>query len=246
MWKNSINVAYYAGCVGNYFYPEIGQDVVKILKQNGVNTFYPTNQCCCGAPAFYSGDITTALEMAKMNIEALEQGNAKYIVTVCPGCAVMLSKEYLNLTKDTQEWNQRARVVSEKVRDFSQLIMEIRPSGKKKLSKKVKVTYHDPCHLRRGLGIYKEPRQLLEREGFELVEMADADTCCGFGGENIINYPELSAAVLKRKLDNIEASGVEIVVTNCLPCVLQIKGGLDKRQSKIKVMHMAELLSIYS
>ena len=82
-------------------------------------------------------------------------------------------------------------------------------------------------------------------EGFELVEMADADACCGFGGHVVLAYPELSASVLKRKLDSIEATGVDTVVTNCLPCVLQIRGGLDKRQSKIQAMHSAELLARY-
>lgn len=81
------------------------------------------------------------------------------------------------------------------------------------------------------------------REGFEVLEMADADTCCGFGGHVVLSYPELSQSILKRKLDNIEAAGVETVVTNCLPCVLQLRGGLDKRGSHIKVMHTAELLA---
>ncbi len=97
--------------------------------------------------------------------------------------------------------------------------------------------------LKRGIGIFSEPRRLLEREGFELVEMADCDTCCGFGGKIVLDYPELSGSVLKRKLDNIEATGVNTVVTNCIPCVLQLRGGLDKRQSRIKVMHSAELLA---
>ena len=93
--------------------------------------------------------------------------------------------------------------------------------------------------------MYREPRELLEREGFEVVEMADSDACCGFGGETVLRYPELSGSVLKRKLDRIEATGAGIVVTNCTPCVLQLRGGLDKRRSDIKVMHSAELLAQY-
>jgi Fe-S oxidoreductase len=166
-----------------------------------------------------------------------------YIVTVCPGCAAVLQREYLNLTTAEPRWNQRARTLAGKIRDFSELLLELTPSARKKPARNQKVTYHDPCHLKRGIGVFNEPRQLLHREGFEVVEMADADACCGFGGHVVLSYPELSKSILKRKLDNIEATGVETVVTNCLACVLQLRGGLDKRCSRIKVMHSAELLA---
>ena len=236
-------VAFYSGCIAAYAYPEIGEDVLKVLKECGAEPYYPVGQACCGAPAFFGGDAETALSLAKTNIAALEEMNPDYIVTVCPGCAAVLQQKYLELTAAEPELNRRARAMSSKIRDFSQLVVELTPSAEKKPSRGQKVTYHDPCHLKRGISIFSEPRQLLEREGFELVEMADADVCCGFGGHVVLAYPELSASVLKRKLDNIEAAGVDTVVTNCLPCVLQLRGGLDKRQSKVKVMHSAELLA---
>ena len=236
-------VAFYSGCVANYAYPEIGGYVMKVLAKCGAQPYYPTGQACCGAPAYFAGDVDTALSLAKTNIAALEEMKPDYIVTVCPGCAAMLQREYLNLTTAEPRWNQRARVLAGRIRDFSQLLLELTPSMPKKPSRNQKVTYHDPCHLKRGIDIFNEPRKLLEREGFELVEMADADACCGFGGHVVLAYPELSASVLKRKLNNIEATGVDTVVTNCLPCVLQLRGGLDKRHSSIKVMHSAELLA---
>jgi Fe-S oxidoreductase len=136
--------------------------------------------------------------------------------------------------------------MSTKIRDFSQLVLQLTSTAEKMPSQNLKVTYHDPCYLRRGLGIYHEPRQLLNREGFEIIEMNDADVCCGFAGTFVLEYPELSGSILNRKLDNIKAAGVDIVVTNCTPCVLQLRGGLDKRKSNIKVMHSAELLAKYS
>jgi iron-sulfur cluster protein len=236
-------VAIYAGCVADYAYPDLGENTVEVLKECGAETRFPGEQTCCGAPAFYTGDMKTALSLAKANIRALEEDNFDYIVTFCPGCAAMLKKEYPLLTANEPEWNRRARVISDKIRDFSQLVLELTPVGEKKPSKNMKVTYHDPCHLKRGLGVSDEPRKLLEREGFELVEMPDSDLCCGFGGEMLLNYPELSGVVLGHKLDSIEASGVETVITNCTPCILQLRGGLDKRKSNIKVMHSAELLA---
>ncbi len=236
-------VAFYSGCIAAYAYPEIGGDVLKVLKECGAEPYYPVGQACCGAPAFFGGDAETALSLAKTNIAALEEMNPDYIVTVCRGCAAVLQQEYRELTAAEPELNRRARAISSKIRDFSQLVVELTPSAEKKPSRGQKGTYHDPCHWNRGISIFSEPRQLLEREGFELVEMADADVCCGVGGPVVLAYPELSASVLKRKLDNIEAAGVDTVVTNCLPCVLQLRGGLDKRQSKVKVMHSAELLA---
>jgi iron-sulfur cluster protein len=236
-------VAFYSGCVAAYAYPEIGENVIKVLTDCGAEPYYPAEQACCGAPAYYGGDIQTALSLAKTNIAALEEMKPDYIVTVCPGCAAVMQREYLNLTTIEPRWNQRARALARKIRDFSQLILELTPSARKKPPRNQKVTYHDPCHLKRGIGVFNEPRQLLQREGFEVVEMADADACCGFGGHVVLSYPELSKSILKRKLDNIEATGVETVVTNCLPCILQLRGGLDKRHSAIKVMHSAELLA---
>jgi len=239
-------VAFYAGCVANYAYPEIGEDVIDVLREYGAAPYYPPGQACCGAPALFAGDTETALSLAKTNIAALEEMNPDYVVTVCPGCAVMLQQEYPRLTAADPEWNQRAKALSSKIRDFSQLILELSPSAVGKTSRNKKVTYHDPCYLRRGLGIYNEPRRLLEREGFELVEMVDSDACCGFGGEIVLDYPELSNSVMQRKLDNIEATGVDTVIANCTPGILQLRGGLDKRKSNIKVMHSAELLAKYS
>jgi iron-sulfur cluster protein len=236
-------VAIYAGCVTDYAYPELGEDARETLMECGADTYFPGKQTCCGAPAFHSGDTKTALSLAKENIQALEEQNFDYIVTFCPGCAAMLKNEYPFLTAEEPEWNRRAKALSDKIRDFSQLVLELTPSAEKEPSRNKKVTYHDPCHLRRGLGIFEEPRKLLVREGFEIVEMPDCDVCCGFGGEMLLNYPELSGEVLEHKLNSIEASGVDTVVTNCTACVLQLRGGLDKRKSSVKVMHTAELLA---
>ena len=239
-------VALYAGCLANYAYPELGEDVMKALRECDAEPYYPLGQTCCGAPAYFNGDVETALSLAKTNIAALEEMDPDYIVTVCAGCAMMLQQEYPRLTAAEPEWSQRAKALASKIRDFSQLVLELTPSAEAKPSRNAKVTYHDPCHLKRGMGIYDEPRQLLEREGFELVELARSDVCCGFGGEIVLDYPELSNSVLQRKLDNIEATGADTVVTNCLTCILQIKGGFDKRKGqngKIKVVHTAELLT---
>ncbi len=236
-------VALFAGCIGNYVYPGTCEQALKALRQHGADVFFPTGQGCCGAPAYFSGDTETTLSLAETNISALESDRPDYIFTLCPGCAVMLKQKYLLLTQSSPSLNQRAAALADRVRDFSQLIFELAPQTTSAKASGQKVTYHDPCHLRRGLGITAEPRQLLQHLGYEIVEMADPDACCGFGGKVLLDYPRLSASVLKRKLDAIEATGATTVVTSCLPCVLQLRGGLDKRHSPIKVVHIAELLA---
>jgi iron-sulfur cluster protein len=236
-------IAFYAGCVANYAYPELGEAATKALQEYDADPYYPMDQACCGAPAFFAGNIETALALARRNIEALEKTKPDYIVTVCPGCANMLQNEYPRLTVNEPKWHKKAKALASKIRDLSQLVLELAPAAEKKPPRNVKVTYHDPCHLKRGRGISNEPRQLLQREGFELVEMNDSDACCGFGGHVVLAYPELSGSVLNRKLDNIEATSAQIVVTNCAACLLQLRGGLDKRHSDIKAMHSAELMT---
>lgn len=237
-------VALFAGCVGNYVYPETCEQAVETLRRHGADVYFPAEQGCCGAPAYFSGDTATSLSLAETNIAALEKHSPDYIVTLCPGCAVMLKQKYLLLTLQNHSLNKRAMAIADKVRDYSQLILELAPAIAPPTSLLgQKVTYHDPCHLKRGLGITAEPRALLQRLGYEIVEMADPDACCGFGGRVVLDYPQLSASVLKRKLDAIEATSATTVVTSCLPCVLQLRGGLDKRHGSIKVLHIAELLA---
>ena len=240
---NKHRTAFFAGCVTEFAYAGLGVKVCDVLEKYGAAPFYPGGQACCGAPAYFAGDHETALVLARHNIEALLKEGADYVVTACPGCAVMLKNEYPALTAGDEALHSSALKLAGKVHDLSQLLSVLpgRPSDAQ--SKGRKVTYHDPCHLKRGLGIWQEPRELIKAAGCELVEMTDADACCGFGGDTLLTHPELCGSVLRRKLDNIEAAKVDTVVTACTACVLQLRGGLDKRNSPVRVVHIAEFLS---
>jgi Fe-S oxidoreductase len=237
-----LKVAFFAGCVTAFAYPDLGEAVIKILREYEAAPYYPVGQACCGAPAYFSGDSDTALVLAKHNIKSLSEIEPDYIVTVCPGCAAMLKNEYPALASDDTALHESALKLSEKVRDLSQLLIELSDARRVKPAGNKKVTYHDPCHLKRGLGVSVEPRQLIKDAGYEIVEMNDSDACCGFGGDALLTHPELCGSILKRKLANIEATGVDTVVTACTACVLQLRGGLDKKKSPIRVVHIAELL----
>ena len=132
----------------------------------------------------------------------------------------------------------------DKVIDFSSFmvkVLKVDPEEFRRLGSKV--AYHSPCHLCRGLGVAKEPRELLSTAGLEYVPAKDEDVCCGFGGSFSIDFPEISAELLKRKLDNVEDTGAETLVTDCPGCVLQLRGGMEKRGGKIKVKHIAEVVA---
>jgi Fe-S oxidoreductase len=211
--------------------------VAAALEARGYDVFLPEGQACCGIPALYVGDRETAITLARQNVEALAAAPADLIVTACPTCHVALTRHFAELLDGPDA--ERAAELAAKTRDFSQLAGEHPLPG----DQATRVTYHDPCHLRRGVGIWREPRAALQSSGYELVEMAHPDECCGFAGSFSLSCPAVSRRILERKLDQIAATGAEIVATDCPGCLLQLRGGLAKTGSPITVCHTAELLA---
>jgi iron-sulfur cluster protein len=249
-------ILFFAGCMVDFMYPEVGRAVVRVLNQKGYRVLFPEGQSCCGAPAVYAGDFATGRELAKQNIAALERDDIDniddidYIVSACPTCTDFLVQKFGELLKDDETWAKRGKKVAAKAIDFVQLVDQLNGSGinsgaggSEELGEKQaprKITYHTACHLKRSRGIYDEPRRVLENAGCEIVEMEENDRCCGLGGSYAIKFPEISAPILERKLDHIESTGVDTVVCDCPGCLMQLKGGLDKRNSPIQVKHTAE------
>jgi Fe-S oxidoreductase len=185
----------------------------------------------------------TARELARQNIEAIPTGRYDYILTLCASCGSHLKENYHKLFKGNHRVPGNLGAFTEKIIDFSSFLMnvlEYAPEAAPAVPKKV--AYHSPCHLCRGLDVVEEPRRLIEAAGHHYVPSRDEDVCCGFGGSYSIDFPEISAEILKKKLDNVAASGADTLVTDCPGCVLQLRGGMDKRGGKIEVQHIAELL----
>ena len=141
--------------------------------------------------------------------------------------------------------HKRAKELAEKTSDFCKLFYELGGMSETGDGKPMKVTYHDSCHLKRSLKVSKEQRELLKNtKGVEFVEMNDCDNCCGFGGSYSLLYPEISAPILEKKIQNIKESGADVVALDCPGCLMQIKGGLDARGiDDIKVKHTAEIIA---
>lgn len=241
--KPKARAAFFAGCLIDFCYPEIGESVVKVLNSKEIEVVFPDQQSCCGAPAKYMGDEDNARKLAKHNIIAFENLHADYIVTACPTCTHTLAHGFVELLKDDPAWSKRAEQFATKVTDFAKLVYTLGGvTGKGKSESRV--TYHDSCHLKRSLGVFQEPREMIAAlPGIELVEMQDSDRCCGFAGSYSLKFPEISAPILQRKIDNIKASGADMVCMDCPGCLMQISGGLDKDGSKIIAKHTAQILA---
>ncbi|MEN6631287.1 MAG: L-lactate dehydrogenase (quinone) large subunit LdhH [Candidatus Polarisedimenticolia bacterium] len=239
---------FYAGCLIDFAYAEMGRALVKVLNKAGIKVVFPEGQTCCGAPARYSGAFDVAARNAIDNIEALLAEDAQYVVSACPTCAAALKKDFGENLKGEgmTEWLAKADDLAAKVYDFSSLVKKLVDEGRLKLKPGADlgaVTYHDSCHLRRTLNVFAEPRELLGKAGYELKEMFESDTCCGMGGSYSLKFPEISRPILDRKLDNIKATGAPLVAMDCPGCVMQIRGGLDQRGGGVDVRHIVELLA---
>ncbi len=244
--KETLRVGLFVGCVTNYLFPRIGQSALNLFLRRGISVYIPESQRCCGLPAFGSGDEKTPLSLARKNIEAFSEEELDQIVAPCASCASMLKLDYPSLFDESDPFRSQALAFSAKVTDASQFLGKIlnqRPGGNGQGRKTVRVTYHDPCHLRRKLGIFQEPRSLLKSTpGLEYVEMPEANRCCGQGGSfNIANY-DLSLKILEKKINAVEESGADVVTTACSGCLLQLMDGLHQRGLKKEVRHLVEMV----
>lgn len=239
---------FYAGCLIDFAYPETGVALVKLLNKAGIEVVFPEEQTCCGAPALYNGAYEVAAQNAVDNIQALLQHEAQYVVSACPTCTVALAHEFCKTLESLgqTEWLEKARELAAKTVDLSTLVKRLTDEGRLSFEEGEglsKITYHDSCHLKRTLKVSEEPRELLQKAGYQLEEMFECDMCCGMGGSYSMKLPEISAPILKRKLRNIKDTGAPLVAMDCPGCVMQIRGGFDQQDGGVKVKHTAELLA---
>ncbi len=239
-----VRVAFFAGCLNDFVYPELGGDLVTVLNRLGAEVLFPQEQSCCGVPALYSGDRETATAMAEQNVAAMLADNPDYIVTTCPTCTMALQRDFVEQLRDNPVWAAKAEHLAAITLDISRLVVKLGGEELLQGSGGERTTYHDSCHLKRGAGVWQEPRQLLAASGREVVEMAHADRCCGFGGSySFTSHPAVSRQIMADKLADIEASGAACVAMDCPGCLMQIRGGLEKKEVAVRAAHTVELLA---
>jgi L-lactate dehydrogenase complex protein LldE len=150
------------------------------------------------------------------------------------------------LFENDPAWRERAIRVAKKTYELSEFLVDVLKKEDVGASFDGKITYHESCHLLRGIGVSNQPRKLIANvKGAEFIEMQDADRCCGFGGTFSFKYADISAAILSDKIKSIEATGADVVVGCDMGCLMNIQGMLSKKRSAVRVLHIAELLAGY-
>ncbi len=242
--KPAYRVGLFSGCVQDFVYPEQMVAAVDLFRDHDVAMVFPMEQSCCGLPLQMMGDKKISKDVAMQNFKAFINEDVDYIVTLCASCASHLKHNYPVLLDDSPKLVEQVASFTEKVIDLSSFVhdvLKVQPEDFDGDGKKV--TFHAPCHLCRGLGVHDAPRNLMNTAGMDYQEAAEAEVCCGFGGTYSAKFPELSAQLLDNKLDNVEDTGAEMLLTDCPGCIMQLRGGLKKRGSDIEVKHTIEALS---
>ena len=239
-----MRVGFFSGCYFDFVDPEIGRALIRVLGRHGVEVIFPKKQTCCGLPVFMSGDVKNGIDLLKMNLEAFAPYELDAIVVACATCGTALKESYRVLVSgESQEWKDRVEAFSAKVQDISEFLTDRIQLSKTEKETLLRVTYHDPCHLVRGQNISAQPRAILKSlPGITLVEMRDAQRCCGGGGSfSFYNY-DLSKQIGQRKAENIEATGASVVVTGCPGCMLQLEDQLGQKGSRVEVKHLIQVV----
>jgi glycolate oxidase iron-sulfur subunit len=241
MGEHRARVGYFLGCAQNLLFAEGSKATVRVLARNGNQVITPRSAQCCGMPAIGYGDWDALRAFARHNIELFEKLDVEVIVTDCATCGCSL-KEYGHYLAGDPHWAERAADFSARVQDISEYLSSlelVKPAGRIE----ARVTYHDPCHLVRSQEVRSQPRHLLQMiEGLELVEMNEADWCCGSAGTQIITHYETSMGVLDKKMANVAATEPDYVASGCPGCQMQLTLGCKRSGLQAEIVHPVQLL----
>ncbi len=230
------------GCVQRVFFGHVNQATARVLAAEGCEVTTPGRQGCCGALALHTGRDGEARQFARELIQAFEALDLDSIVINAAGCGSTM-KGYGELLKDDPAWAARAQAFSARVRDFSEVLADLPPRAPRR-PRKVRVAYHDACHLAHAQGVRRQPRQLLESiPEVTLVPIADADICCGSAGIFNLVEPEMAAELGRRKVARIAEGAPDIVVTSNPGCMMQMTASARAAGQRLRVLHLAEFLA---
>jgi L-lactate dehydrogenase complex protein LldE len=236
------HVGLFVTCLVDLFRPSVAFAAIKLLEDGGARVEVPRAQTCCGQPAYNSGDRADAMAIARQVVETFERFD--YVVAPSGSCAGMLKVQYPALLADDRAFADRARGLAAKTFELTSFLVEV--LGVEDVDARFAscVTYHDSCSSLRELHVHDAPRRLLASvDGLNLVEMADTESCCGFGGGFSVKYPDISTAIGEAKARSIVATPAACVLAGDLGCLMQIAGTLSRQGSDIEARHVAEVLA---
>jgi len=237
-------VAFFTGCSFQYFYPSTGTDLVEVLSANGAEVVVPRDQICCGTPVRVHGDLPTAREMARRNLDAMESSGADYIATGCGSCGSAFQHSFTELLAGDPEYAPKAAHWAARTYDVSTLLVKVIGYRPPEGQVDAVVTYHDPCHLKKSMKVAAEPRQILDSiPGVILREMARPDACCGSGGSYGLTHAQTAGEIAAKKGADIADTGASTVATGCPACMMQLLDTVHRTGGRQRVRHYISLLA---
>lgn len=229
-------------CFIDQLYPKTAWNVVKILESLDLSVNYNPEQTCCGQPSFNSGYWKDARKLAEKFIKDFPNDNP--IVSPSASCAGYIKNSYSKLFEDDLKMLNECERLTKNVFELTDFLVNKLGKSDFGASFPHKVTYHDSCSALRDYKIKEEPRKLLDNvKGLELIEMADTDVCCGFGGTFMVKYVPISTAMVSQKVDNALKTGAEYIVSADASCLLNYQSYIDKQNLPIKTIHLADVIS---
>jgi L-lactate dehydrogenase complex protein LldE len=235
-------VGLFVTCLVDLFRPSVGFATVKLLEDAGCIVEVPESQTCCGQPAFNSGDRKDTTDIARALIRTFSEFD--YVVAPSGSCAGMIKTHYPELFAVGSADRQAADALAEKTYELVSFLVRVMKQEKVEARFDGTVTYHDSCSGLRELGVKSEPRKLLRTvEGLDLVELEDAEVCCGFGGTFCVKYPDISNVMVAKKAKKIGDTQADLLLAGDLGCLMNMAGKLKREGSGLKVRHVAEILA---
>ncbi len=240
--KSGLRAALFTGCLIDKLFPDVAHSTIRVLDHLGVGLFLPDNQGCCGIPALSSGDLATFRKLLAHNLERFAGGAFDVLITACATCTSTIHELWPAMADDRQR--EAAEALARRTMDVNQFLvaragLEALPGPSRELRT---VTYHDPCHLKKSLGVFAEPRAVIDAcPGYRRTEMAQPDWCCGMGGSFNLQYYDISKGIGQRKAAQIQATGADILATGCPACMIQISDMLSQAGAAVAVRHPVEL-----
>ena len=250
IWKTkdsepgNVRVALFIACFNDTLYPETGIATVKLLERLGVEVEFPEEQTCCGQMHFNTGYQREALPLVKRFVETFSPYDA--VVAPTGSCVGMVRELYPMAAKLARDEN-----LAEQVEDLAPRVFELSEFLVKQLGVEDvgayyphRVTFHPTCHSLRMLGVGDAPLKLLRNVGgMDLVELGQAEECCGFGGTFAVKNADTSTAMLSDKIRHIQDTGAEVCAAGDNSCLMHIGGGLSRQKAGVKTVHLAEILA---
>lgn len=235
-------VGLFVTCLVDAMRPNIGFATLKLLEAAGCDVEVPEAQTCCGQPAFNSGDDATTRAIAKKLIKSFEQYD--YVVVPSGSCASMIRTHFSDVFGAEPDWIERQSALSAKTWEVLSFLTDVMQYHPDDVRYDGVATYHDSCSGLRDLGVYDQPRNMLNNvDGLEMTPLKDNDACCGFGGTFCVKYPDISNAIVADKTQKIADTQADTLLAGDLGCLMNMAGKLSREGHKIKTYHTIEVLA---